>query len=113
MKTEIDLSNPGHRILPGMFGTVTLEFARDPNSLFLPDLAVRQGSDGKKFVYAVENGRLRKMEVMTGEDDGKMIRVFGLQGQEAIVLSGGENLQGGIPVKAVKSTQQMDSRGGH
>jgi len=112
MKTEIDLPNSDHRILPGMFGTVTLELRTDLNALFLPDQAVRQGSDGNKFVYTVENDRLRKMEITTGQDDGKMTQVFGLRGAEAVVLSGGDNLQEGTSVKVVKSSKQGDSRGG-
>jgi len=113
MKTEIDLPNPGHRILPGMFGTVSLELATDPNAVFLPDQSVRQDSGGSKFVYVVENGRLRKVAIQTGQDNGTETQVFGLRGEEPIVLSGGENLQEGTHVKAMKILTPKDSRGGH
>jgi RND family efflux transporter MFP subunit len=113
MKTEIDLPNPGHGILPGMFGSVTLELATDPNAVFLSDQSVRQDSAGNKFVYTVENNRLRKVAIQTGQDNGTETQVFGLRGEEPIVLSGGENVQEGTRVKAVKSSRQVDSRGGH
>ncbi len=113
MKTEIDLPNPGHAILPGMFGSVTLELATDPNALFLPDQSVRQDSAGNKFVYTVENDRLRKVAIHTGQDNGTETQVFGLRGEEPVVLSGGENLQEGTHFKAVKSSRQMDSHGGN
>jgi RND family efflux transporter MFP subunit len=113
MKTEIDLPNPGHVILPGMFGTVTLELSTDPNAVFLPDQCVRQDNAGNKFVYAVENDRLRKVAIQTGQDNETETQVFGLRGEEPVVLSGAENLQEGIHVKAVKSSRQVDSRGGH
>jgi RND family efflux transporter MFP subunit len=111
MKTEIDLPNPGHRILPGMFGTVTLAISTDPSAMFLADQCVRQDSTGNKFVYAVEGGRLRKVTIRTGQDDGTVTQVFGLRGEQAIVLLGIDNLQEGTPVKAVKASIQGDSRG--
>jgi membrane fusion protein (multidrug efflux system) len=113
MKTEIDLPNPDDRILPGMFGTVTLAISTDPNAMFLPDQCVRQDSTGNKFVYAVESGRLRKVAIQTGQDNGTITQVFGLGGEQAIVLSGSDNLQEGSPVKAVKASMQRDSRGGN
>jgi multidrug efflux pump subunit AcrA (membrane-fusion protein) len=113
MKTEIDLPNPDHRILPGMFGTVTLELSTEPNAVFLPDQSVRQDSGGSKFVYVVENERLRKVAIQTGQDNGTETQVFGLRGEEPIVLSGGENLQEGTHVKAMKILTPKDSRAGH
>lgn len=113
MKTEIDLPNPGHRILSGMFGSVTLELATQPNAMFLPDQSIRQDGVGNKFVYTVENNRLRKVAIQTGQDNGTETQVFGLRGEEAVVLSGSENLQEGTPVKAVKSSTQADFREGH
>lgn len=109
MKTEIDLRNPNHRILPGMFGTVTVEFSSDPNAVFLPDQTVHQDSAGKKFLYVVENDRLRRLTIETGRDNGTETQVFGLRGEEAIVLSGGETLAEGTRVKPMKSSLQTDS----
>ncbi len=113
MKTEIDLPNPNHRILPGMFGTVTLELSTDPHAVFLPDQSIRQDSAGKKYVFAVENGNVRKIAIQTGQDDGTVTQVFGLGGEQAIVLSGAENLREGSRVNAMKESMQVDSRGGH
>lgn len=113
MKTEIDLPNSDHRILPGMFGSVTLELSADPKAMFLPDQSVRQDSAGNKFVYVVEMDRLRKVPIQTGQDNGTETQVFGLRGDEPVVLSGPENLQEGTHVKAVRSSRQVDSGGGH
>jgi multidrug efflux pump subunit AcrA (membrane-fusion protein) len=111
MKTEIDLPNPDHQILPGMFGTVTLAISTDPSAMFLPDQCIREDTAGNKFVYAVENGRLGKVTVQTLQDNGIVTQVFGLQGEQAIVLSGSDNLQEGTPVKALKASMQGDSPG--
>jgi RND family efflux transporter MFP subunit len=112
MKTEIDLPNPSHKILPGMFGAVTLDLKSSPSALFLPDQSVREDSAGGKFVYTVENGRLRKVAIRAGPDNGIETQVFGLQGGESVVLSGAENLTEGTRVKAVGNSKQAVSRGG-
>jgi membrane fusion protein, multidrug efflux system len=112
MKTEIDLANPDHRILPGMFGTVTLELSTDPHAVFLPDQSIRQDSTGNKYVLAVENGYVRKETIQTGQDDGTVTQVFGVRGEQAVVLSGADNLREGSRVKAVKESMQGDSHGG-
>ncbi len=105
MKTEIDLPNPDHRILAGMFGSVTLAISTDASAMFLPDQCIRQDGAGNKFVYAVEGGRIRRVTIQTGQDNGIVTQVFGLRDEEAIVLSGGDNLQEGTPVKAVKASR--------
>ena len=103
MKTEIDLANPGHRILPGMYGTAELKLGAEPLALFVPDPSIRRDSEGRPFVFVVEQGRLRKMPVQTGLDDGSMIQVRGLQGSETVVLSGTTNLEEGMAVRTVKA----------
>ncbi len=110
MKTEIDLPNPGHRILPGMFGRVTLDLSIDPNAFFLPDQAIHLDSANHKFIYAVEEGCLRKVAIQTGQDDGIVTQVFGLRGDEAVVLSGAESLGEGTPVRSLK---QANASGRH
>ena len=105
MKTEIDLPNPDHWVLPGMFGTVTLELSMDPHAVFLPDASIRQDSTGSKYVYAVADGRLHKVTIRAGQDDGTVTQVFGLRDAHFIVLSGAENLQEGSHVKAVMQAE--------
>jgi RND family efflux transporter MFP subunit len=111
MKTEIDLPNPNHKILPGMFGTVCIELSTDPHAVFLPDRSIRQDSAGNKYVFAVEDGHLRKVPIQTGQDDGTITQVFGLRDERTIVISGAENLPEGSRVRAVKDPMQTDSGG--
>lgn len=101
MKTEIDLPNPGHLVRPGMYGTAELELASEQNALFLPAQSVRRDSQGKAFVYVVVEGRIRKENVEAVSDDGKLIQVKGLRGEETVVLSGTANLHEGLLVKIV------------
>lgn len=103
MKTEIDLPNPGHRILPGMYGTAELKLAAEPEALFVPGPAIRRDADGRPFVYTVEQDRIRRVPIQTGLDDGSMIQVKGLRGNETVVLSGTTTLQEGIAVRTVRA----------
>ncbi len=103
MKTEIDLPNPGHRILPGMYGTAELKLGAESGALFIPDPTIHRDAAGRPFVYTVEQGRIRKVPVETGLDDGSMIQVRGLRSDETVVLSGTASLQEGLSVKTVKA----------
>ncbi len=103
MKAEIDLPNRGLKIRPGMFGSATLKLGEEADALFLPSASVRVDSSGKKYVFAVADGRVRKIPVETGLDDGKLVEVRGLRGNESVVLSSAERLEEGLAVKAVKA----------
>ena len=103
MKTEMDLANPGYLLRPGMYGNATLDLDREEDALFLPAESVRQDADGSRFVFTVTEGRIRKVAVETGLDDGRLTQIRGLEGDEACVLTSTENLQQGLAVTAVQT----------
>jgi membrane fusion protein, multidrug efflux system len=104
MKTEIDLRNPGHHILPGMYGTVQIKLAAEAEGLFVPDAAIRHDANGKPFVFTVEQGRLRKVFVEVGTADGGSTQVSGLKANQTVVLSGTLELAEGLPVRTLEAT---------
>lgn len=88
MLVEIDLENPDHRLLPGMFGEVTITLDSRPDCLVLPASTVRQDEKGEdSHVYVVEeNSRVRLVPVTTGLDDGHRIEIVeGLSSDEDVV----------------------------
>jgi RND family efflux transporter MFP subunit len=103
MKTEIELPNPGKVIRPGMFGKATLKLSEEAEALFLRSESVRQDADGERYVFTVTDGGIRKRRVETGLDDGKLVQVRGLTGNESVVLFSTEKLEEGTAVKAVKA----------
>jgi len=103
MKTEADLPNPDRHILSGMYGTAKLELSAESGALFVPDQAVHRDAEGHPFVYTVAQNRVQKVAIETGLDDGKLIQLRGLRGDERIVLATTANLQEGLSVKAVKN----------
>jgi RND family efflux transporter MFP subunit len=104
MKTEIDLANARHLIRPGMYGKAIIELSRESRALFLPTQSVHQDGEGNKYVYIVAQGRIQKAPVETGLDDGKLIQVKGLRGDEIVVLTATQSLQEGLAVKTVKAS---------
>jgi membrane fusion protein, multidrug efflux system len=105
MKTEIDLRNPGHHVLPGMYGTVQLKLAAaETEGLFVPDAAIRHDANGKPFVFTVEQGRLRKVSVEIGIADGGSIQLTGPKANERVVISGTADLVEGLSVRTLEVT---------
>ncbi|MCM8789123.1 MAG: efflux RND transporter periplasmic adaptor subunit, partial [Candidatus Omnitrophica bacterium] len=58
---------------------------------------------GKNYVYIVENGMAKKVEVKTGQDFAGKIEVdSGISAGDKVVVFGKENLSPGSKVKIVK-----------
>jgi RND family efflux transporter MFP subunit len=102
MLVEVDLPNPRHRLLPGMFGQVTLVLEDRPNSLVLPARALRHDEAGRSYVLvAGDDARVSRVAVNTGLDDGQRIEIVqGLTGKERVITSQITGLSPGQPVRA-------------
>ena len=86
MTVEIDMENDGGRLLPGMFGEATIVLEEQGDSLVLPAGAVRHDEIGNSYVYVVDAGKVRVVEVTLGLDDGNLIQITkGLSGNERVV----------------------------
>jgi multidrug resistance efflux pump len=65
---------PGQRLMPGMYGKMTLVLRNEGNVYLLPsDAIVRQG--GMPYVYIVKDGVVHRFEVAVKLDDGKVAHV--------------------------------------
>ncbi len=71
MRAEIDLPNPGGRILPGMYAYGKIIVER-PNVLALPK-SVLSHAGGKTFIWLYDSGRAKRTEIQTGAADGDWI----------------------------------------
>ncbi len=107
MRAEIDLGNSKGLLFPGMYGKVVIELQRRRNALVLPASAVRL-NDGPPHVYAVERGRVKRVDVELGADDGIVIEITsGLTGKEQIVANRIGRLE---DKEAVTVKQRMEAR---
>ena len=101
LKIEVHVRNPDARLLPDMSVRVTFleplseEQARQP-AVLLPAAAVRRDGSEQTFVWAVDNGRLRRVQVSVTSQIGDQVRVSGaLVAHDAVVVSEDQGLVDG------------------
>lgn len=111
MMTEIDIDNHSHRLYPRMYAHVTLELVRHPDAIRLPVGAL--GGNGKtSFVFVVKDGRLTKIPVSTGINDGHYVEITsGLSGSELVVSNPSPTLIVGEPVEYLLADTHKGSLG--
>jgi len=96
---EIDMPNKDRQLQPGMYVTATLYLQQHPNALGIPPAAIATGANKEMAVFAVEQGKVRRITIKTGLDDGKWVEVVdGLTGNEDIVVVGKSSLKDGQAV---------------
>jgi RND family efflux transporter MFP subunit len=100
---EIKLSNPGSKILPGMFARATFEFGKAKRVL-VSDLAiVKQTGSGTRFVYLLKDNTVELRQVEVGRRFDSDVEVLsGLKAGDKIVVSGQSKLTDGCEVSVVK-----------
>lgn len=103
MRVEIDLDNPGHRLLPGYYGYVTLFLGDFPQSPVVPSSAL-MAEGNETFVYCIERDVCRKRVVTSNYQDGTIVGIdSGLRGGEQIVQAGAGQLRDGQKVVAMNA----------
>jgi membrane fusion protein, multidrug efflux system len=99
MMTEIDIDNHSHRLYPRMYAHVTLELVRHPDALRLP-VGALEGSVQAAYVLVVKDGRLEKVLVSTGINDGRYVEITaGLHGNELVLTNPSPTLSTGEAVE--------------
>lgn len=105
MLVEIDLPNDDGRLIPGMYGTISIMIDEKLNAVVIPSNAVRYGATGESVVYVLKGGdTIAHTPVKVGHDDGHTIEILsGLSGSEEIVTGMLGRLQDGASVTVVKN----------
>ena len=98
MLVELDVSNPGPKLSPGMFAEVQWPVSRAQPSLFVPRTAVVRTSE-RQFVVRVRNGMAEWVDVRRGELNGDVIEVFGeLRAGDEVVRRGNDEIRPGTKI---------------
>ena len=99
MMTEIDIDNHSRRLYPRMYAHVTLDLVRHPDAIRLP-VGALGGSGKDTFVLVVKDGRLERIPVSTGINDGHYVEITsGLRGSELVVANPSPTLTAGESVE--------------
>jgi RND family efflux transporter MFP subunit len=91
MRVEVDLPNADHKLLPGMYGHMTLTLQTIPDARAIPATAV-YSRGGENYIIQVENGRARRQRVRIRYDDGHEVEVVKLVNGRETPLDGSEEL---------------------
>ena len=105
MQTEIDLSNPRHILRPGMFAKVTMDLETGSDVLTIPAAALITEKN-QTFVYCVEQGIVKKRDVIIGTDDGiRPVVNQGLTKDDQVIVTGKAAVRESMRVIPVKTKQ--------
>jgi membrane fusion protein (multidrug efflux system) len=98
MPVELDVENRDRRLSSGMFPEVLWPVRRSELTLFVPVSAVARTTEAT-FVIRIRDGNTEWVNVQTGEQDGKMIEVFGgLREGDEVAVRGTDELRAGSHV---------------
>ena len=100
---EITMENKDGRILPGMFGRVTLELGTE-NHVVVPDRAVvKQPGSGNHYVYVYKDGKVSYNKVELGQRLGDSYELIsGVEPGSEVVITGQTKLAHGAEVEISK-----------
>jgi membrane fusion protein (multidrug efflux system) len=111
------VSNPGKKLLPGMFATVTVDIGSSQNYITLPQTAITYNPYGD-YVYVVEKGKdakgnpqltVKQRLVDTGDTRGDQIAVLkGVKPGETVVIAGQNKLKNNSAVEINNAVKQTD-----
>ncbi len=101
------IDNAEHKVLPGMFGSVTVDAGQTNRALTLPQTAIVFNTYGN-VVYLVKQGEgkdgkaqttVQQSVVTTGETRGDLVTILsGVQEGDEVVTSGQVKLRNDVPV---------------
>jgi RND family efflux transporter MFP subunit len=99
LNVEVDVENPGGKLLPGAYVFVHFKFAAAPGSVTVPSNALLFRSEGPR-VGVVRDGHAKLVPVTIGHDYGTSLEVLsGLNAQDNVILDPSDSLTDGAPVQ--------------
>jgi HlyD family secretion protein len=99
IRVEIDIPNPGNKLLPGLYAYATVIVEEHPDVLTVPTTAVVNEKD-KSYCVAVVDGKAARCPIELGLNDGTRTEIVsGLNGGETVVKANPTSLTDGQPVR--------------
>lgn len=105
LTVEVDVDNPGGRLLPGSYAFVHLKLPKQIQSVTVPSNTLLFRSEGMR-VAVVREGRAELIPITIGRDYGNEVEVVsGVGPDDAVILDPADSLVSGTPVE-VRETEQ-------
>lgn len=103
VRLRASLRNPEMRLRPGVFARVRLILAERAAVPVVPEAALVPAPGNTQFVYRVEDGKVQRVNVTTGQRRDAMVEVVdGLAPGAVVVTAGQLKLRDGAPVKVAE-----------
>lgn len=100
MHTEVDVPNPQHLLMPGLYADAILALERRDNALVVPIQALNHEGNNQTSVFVVRDGELKDQPVQLGvttANDAEI--VSGLKEGDKVVVSDRSGLKSGQKVQ--------------
>jgi RND family efflux transporter MFP subunit len=75
MQVEIDVTNKGYKLSPGMYADVTLTLQNQPNALSLPVTAVHRSGSNTTVMLVDATDRVEQRTVQIGAEDAERVEI--------------------------------------
>lgn len=97
--TELQIANPGGKIKPGMYATVSLHL-REQQGVFVPLSAIyRLPGTGKDFVFVVQpDNTVQRVAIERGTTRGEKVAINNIKPGDEIVITGKNKLANGTKI---------------
>lgn len=88
------------KLMPNQFARITLTLASAEDAVIIPNEAVIESPQGRKFVFTVRNNQAERRPVKLGIQGKTEVQVVkGLDEGDQLVITGNENLKDEMPVR--------------
>lgn len=100
LRTEVDMDNPGHKMLPGQYAFVHLPLPAGANSFTLPSNTILFRSEGLRVGLVEPDNRVHLEPITIGHDYGATVEVTsGLTPNDRVILNPPDSLAEGEKVQ--------------
>jgi RND family efflux transporter MFP subunit len=103
VKVKAVFDNPAHRLWPGAYVNVRLGVETLRDVVVVPQAAVVQGASARSLFIVGADGKARQRVIDVLQSSGSQAVVAGLEGGEAVVVDGRQNLRPGVAVTEAAS----------
>jgi RND family efflux transporter MFP subunit len=114
MHTEVNVLNPGHVLVPGLYADATLTLEKKPDAIAVPLQAVDRSGDNVTVDIVTPDNKVEIRRVVLGIQTANEAEVIsGLNEGDQVVVSDRSSLKAGQPVrpKAVELMQYQNKEG--
>ncbi len=92
-RMEIDVLNADGSLSPGMFAEVVFQSSGNKEGLAVPRSAVVTSTE-RKYVLVMRDGKIRKIDVSTGNESTSKIEVYGmLQAGDKVIVNANDEMK--------------------